>query len=373
MKPTLVQEILAESAKVRGKFTSDIVKKEHVKAAKDLKAMHDITIRKADKASAYVLIDTSEYLTKINTILSDESKFVKIKKDPTDDLKKKLNGLIHKANKSNSQIKFKYLEGEYSMGYCYGTVKTHKPGNKLRPIISQIPAPTYGVAKKLCDILTPYIPAAYSLTSGTDFLDILKANKVEGNIVSLDVESLFTNVPVDRTINYIIERVYRNENTPKLDIPEEVLRGLLECCTKEAPFICPQGQKYQQIDGVAMGSPLGVLLANFFMGCVEEEVFAKIEKPKIYCRYIDDIFSMTTNDEEAERLRICLQETSGLNFTIEKSINGQLPFLDVLVKMGSENFNTEVYTKPTNNGQCLNGRSECPQKYKDSTVTAYIR
>merc|ERR1712215_90148 len=50
-----------------------------------------------------------------------------------------------------------------------------------------------------------------------------------------------------------------------------------------------------------------------------------------------------------------------------------LPFLDVLVKMGSENFNTEVYTKPTSNGQCLNGRSECPQKYKDSTVTAYIR
>merc|ERR1711874_713607 len=46
---------------------------------------------------------------------------------------------------------------------------------------------------------------------------------------------------------------------------------------------------------------------------------------------------------------------------------------DVLVKMGNDKFNTEVYTKPTNNGQCLNGRSECPQKYKDSTITAYIR
>merc|ERR1712121_266075 len=123
-----------------------------------------------------------------------------------------------------------------------------------------------------------------------------------------------------------------------------------------------------------MGSPLGVLLANCLMGCVEEEeVFTKIEKPKIYCRYIDDIFSMTTNDKEAERLRIRLQETSSLNFTRDKSINGQLPFLDVLVKMGSDNFNTEVYTKPTNNGQCLNGRSECPQKYKDSTIIAYIR
>ena len=41
--------------------------------------------------------------------------------------------------------------------------------------------------------------------------------------------------------------------------------------------------------------------------------------------------------------------------------------------MGNDNFNTEVYTKPTNNGQCLNGRSECPQKYKDSIITAYIR
>ena len=168
------------------------------------------------------------------------------------------------------------------MGYCYGTVKTHKPGNKLRPIISQIPAPTYKVAKKLCEILTPYIPATYSLNSGTDFLDILKANKVEGNIASLDVESLFTNVPVDCTIKYILDRVYRNDNTPTLDIPEEVLRGLLKCCTKETPFICPQGNKYQQINGVAMGSSLGVLLANFFMGCVEEEVFRKIEKPKIY-------------------------------------------------------------------------------------------
>ena len=77
------------------------------------------------------------------------------------------------------------------------------------------------------------------------------------------------------------------------------------------------------------------------MVCVEEEVFTKIEKPKIYCRYVD----------EAERLRIYLQETSGHNFTIEKNNNGQLPFLDVLVKMGKDNFNTEVYTKPTNNGQ----------------------
>ncbi|KAG0713386.1 Bestrophin-1 [Chionoecetes opilio] len=106
------------------------------------------------------------------------------------------------------------LSGEYGMGYCYGNIKTHKPGNKLRPIISQIPTPTYHLAKKLCVILTPYTPNAYSLQSALEFLDLLKTHNASGAIASLDVESLFTNVPVDRTINYIIDRVYNNDSYP---------------------------------------------------------------------------------------------------------------------------------------------------------------
>ena len=176
------------------------------------------------------------------------------------------------------------------MGYCYSTVKTHKPGNKLRAIISQIPTPTYNIAKTLCTILTSYVPASYTLNSAADFLDIIISKNAGGIIASLDVESLFTNFPVDRTIDYIINRVYHDNNTPTPDIPEATLRSLLECCTKETPFTCPRGRKYQQIDGIAMGSPLRVLLANFFMGCVEEEVFSQNNKPDIYSRYIDDIF-----------------------------------------------------------------------------------
>ena len=109
------------------------------------------------------------------------------------------------------------------------------------------------------------------------------------------------------------------------------------------------------------------------MGCVEEEVFDKTNKPDIYCRYIDDIFIKTKNDEEIEHLRNCLQETSGLRFTVERRAEGKMPFLDVLVTQHHEKFTTDVYVKPTNSGHCLNGRSECPQRYKDSTIAAYIR
>ena len=192
-------------------------------------------------------------------------------------------------------------------------------------------------------------------------------------MASLDVESLFTNVPVDRTINFILDRVYRNNETPTLDIPENVLRQLLECCTREAPFTCPKGNRYCQVDGVAMGSPLGVLFANFFMGSIEDQVFAGMERPDIYCRYIDDIFLKVKNEEEIEVLRRRLQDVSGLNFTVERSNNGTMPFLDVLVKQQDTAYNTSVYVKASNQGHCLNGDSECPQRYKDSTIGAYIR
>ena len=88
-------------------------------------------------------------------ILSDTSKFEKITKDPTNALKLKVNKLIARNNSASKTIKLEKLSGDYNMGYCYGNVKTHKPGNKLRPIISQIPTPTYALAKKLCAILTP--------------------------------------------------------------------------------------------------------------------------------------------------------------------------------------------------------------------------
>ncbi|XP_063887640.1 uncharacterized protein LOC135115080 [Scylla paramamosain] len=306
-----------------------------MEAAKQLKADPDITIRRADKASTYVLIDTPEYLQKMDEILSDTSKFMKITKDPTEALKTKLNRIIMKNNSTSKIVKFEKLTGVYNLGYCYGNVKTHKPGNKLRPIISQIPTPTYMLAKRLCTLLSLYIPTTYSLRSATEFLDILKTSDSSGVIASLDGESLFTNVPVDRTIDLIIERVYHNDTTPDLGVQESVLRELLECCTKEAPFTCPRGNKYRQTDGAAMGSPLGVLLANFFIGCIEE-VFKETQKIDIYCRYIDDIFIKTKNQADTEIIRQRLQQVSGLSFTIENSTNGTMPFLDILVKQTDE-------------------------------------
>ena len=52
--------------------------------------------------------------------------------------------------------------------------------------------------------------------------------------------------------------------------------------------------------------------------------------------------------------------------------NNKLPFLDVLVESREDHFHTCVYHKPTDDGNCLNAKSECVDKYKNSVITNYL-
>ncbi|XP_064080615.1 uncharacterized protein LOC135197479 [Macrobrachium nipponense] len=189
----------------------------------------------------------------------------------------------------------------------------------------------------------------------------------------LCVESLFTNVPVDETIGIILEKVYRNPDKQPPNIPEESHKTLLVICTKRAPFTTHRGQTFRQKDGVAMGSPLDVLFANFYMGTVEEQVFSQHRCPRTYARYIDDIFVQADSKEEVEALRQQFLRNSALNFTIEFSSEDRLTFLDVLITKTTPKTTTTFYTKSTNLGLSLNGESESPARFKTTTVRAFVR
>ena len=128
------------------------------------------------------------------------------------------------------------------------------------------------------------------MKSSDEFITVLRCNEPRGIIASLDVQNLFTNVPVAETVDIILKYVYEDNELPPPWLPRKVLKGLLLACTTEAPFSAPSGQLYTQVDGVAMGSPLGVLFANAYMCHSEDKVFGNlVDKPHIYKRYIDDI------------------------------------------------------------------------------------
>ena len=376
VNPDLRPQLLAEATKRRDFGKCEVLTPALKEAAKTLREDDTITVRKADKSSSYVVIDKSEYLNKIEEILKDKKKFKKIRKDPTSDLKKKANRVIEAANAVIGSLKFEPIVGDYGPGYLYGTVKTHKVNNPLRPVISQIPTPTYKLAKHLNSILSAYIPVENTLKSSEEFLQVIQSKQPAGILASLDVESLFTNVPITETIDIIIKYAYNHESLPPpSNLSPELLKRMLRICTTEAPFRCPSGNLYLQVDGVAMGSPLGVLFANAYMCAVEDTVLAGLEeKPGLYKRYVDDICLQIHDIGTLEALKRKFEDNSVLKFTYEVEENSKLHFLDVNLSTERESsYVTNVYRKPTDIGRCMNARSACPTRYKTGVIRTYVR
>ena len=106
-------------------------------------------------------------------------------------------------------------------------------------------------------------------------------------MASFDVTSLFTNIPVDETVEIISDQIFAN-----CMYFEGFDRSLLSLAVKNCHFTF-NGRIYQQTDGVAMSSPLGPLFANIFMSFHEKSWLHNCPsafKPFLYRRYVDDCF-----------------------------------------------------------------------------------
>ena len=110
-------------------------------------------------------------------------------------------------------------------------------------------------------------------------------------MASLDVDSLFTNIPLDETINIRKESIFNESDTVE-GLNKSKFKELLSLATKESYFIFNE-LLYKQIDDVAIGSPLGPILANEFLCFYEKKWLEQCPeefKPVYYRRYVDDIF-----------------------------------------------------------------------------------
>ena len=117
-------------------------------------------------------------------------------------------------------------------------------------------------------------------------------------MASLDVDFIFTNVPLDETIEICDNELFKSSQTVSGLNKQQVLE-MLSLTTKENVILFDQ-KYYSQIDGVAMGSPLGPTWASIFL-CYHETMWLKnclkSFKPVYYKRYVDDIFVLFENPE----------------------------------------------------------------------------
>ena len=183
---------------------------------------------------------------------------------------------------------------------------------------------------------------------------------------SLDADFLFTNIPLEETINICTNLLYNNEDV-KGGINKSEFKNFLSLATQESYFIF-NDCLYKQRDGATMGSPLGPAMANVFLSFYEIQFLEQCPeefKPVFYRRYVDGIFVLFESAEHLSKFRNYFNTCdSNMSCSFEQEKNGKLSFLDIEISREKGKFVTTVYRKPTFSGVYTHFESFLPTIYK---------
>ena len=276
--------------------------KEELATLNKLKKRTDIVFCKPDKGNGIVVLNKEDYTSKVKDILSDVKKFKKLPNDPTDkreaSLQRYLRVLKNKGALDDNTYKLIRPCGS-NPARIYGLPKIHKQNVPLRPIVSAIGSYTYNLAKFLIDILKPIASNKYTVKDSFSFTNELLSISSVPFMCSFDVVSLFTNIPIDKTIDICLNKLFQDCNSIH-NLTKDQFKKLLVFSVKQNHFVF-EGNYFDQVDGVAMGSPLGPVLANIFMCYLEENAIQNYtgKQPSVYRRYVDDTFLIFDKKEDS--------------------------------------------------------------------------
>ena len=190
-------------------------------------------------------------------------------------------------------------------------------------------------------------------------------------LVTLDVTSLYTNVPLEQA-KIAVAKVL-SENRPGTQQPsnQSLLRLLHLVFTKNI-FTFSDGQKltfYRQTNGVSMGSKCAPSVACTFMGEFERKhVYTYEKQPRLWLRFIDDVFCLWTHGlTELNKFTEYLNSReTRVKFTEHHSTT-HIEFLDLTVRLVGTRLETELYVKPTSSLSYLR-RDSCHPKHVFSSL-----
>lgn len=144
-------------------------------------------------------------------------------------------------------------------------------------------------------------------------------------LISLDVVSLFTNIPIELAIDSICKRWGFISINCSLPLPEFIstIKFVLN-----STFFTFNGVTYQQTYGTPMGSPLSPIIANIVLQDLEEKALAALTfTPPFYVTYVDDVALAVPSSLLEYTLNIFNSFQPRMQFTIEVGTGNKLNFL----------------------------------------------
>jgi hypothetical protein len=253
--------------------------------------------------------------------------------------------------------------------------KIHKPNIPGRPIISGCDSPTEKLSTFIDHYLkqlVPFIPSYIKDT--THFLrmvfDIPTPLPPNSLLVTIDVVSLYTNIPQDEGIRTTLKAL---SHFPEHSIPPlAVFHRFLQFILKNNYFSF-NNQFYLQTMGTAMGTRMAPSFANIFLYYLEGNLLSSPPnnlKPLLWKRYIDDIFMIWPHgiDTLNEFINYINDYHTTIKFQFSSS-STQINFLDTTIYLTKEGrLESTIYTKPTDSNLLLHYTSHHPNKCKSGLI-----
>jgi len=330
------------------------------RSIKELKDNPGINIKKADKGTTTVIMNKEDKIAEGQIQLDDQDNYRPLAKPMVAETYSKVVNLVKELHQGHyiDEMTKKWLSQTANpprIPQFYTLTKIHKANPVGRPIISGCEGPTERISSFVDSLLQPIAKLQNSyLKDTTDFINFLESTEVPENtiLVSMDVTSLYTNIPQEEgiaTVCNAYERFHNNEPP----IPTHFLTDMLRLILQENSFQF-NGKDYLQIHGTAMGTKMAVSFANLFMAAVETEILNNsTNKPLAWKRYIDDVFSLwnTSIEDIHGFIEQANRHHPTIKFTAEIS-DKETIFLDTCVYKGDRFKDTSIldvrtHYKPT--------------------------
>lgn len=371
-----IHGILAGICAVGKAEQTPIIPRRFMKALTSLRRNQDIYITSSDKGGGVVILNRADYFTKMQDLLEDSNTYSKSTAGTIDKLSKLFNQKARKILKRSQpgKILLKTIEETPSQPKMYGLPKTHKPQIPMRPITSGIGSAPHKLAKILAQPLSRTLGSISNahLKNSGDMKNRIKNIPLKNKtLVSFDVTALFTNVPTKEAMT-AVERAINSSNIT-LPLPKHDFLELVQLCVNFNGFTF-NGQEYQQIRGLAMGSPLSAVMACLFMEMLEQGPIKRIIGQNItWLRYVDDTLVIIPRRMKPETLLQKINEVHPIiKFTMEKEVNDTIPFLDTKIHRGEERATFSVFRKQTNKNDFIHFLSGHDSRTKSGVVIGFF-
>lgn len=314
----------------------------------------EVYYTRPDKGKGVVIMDKEDYEKKMNIALEkgpyeltndgrwkDNSPLSKLQND----VQKTLKRIVEEHN-FNKFIASSLLVSNPKLPIVYGCPKIHKQGYPMRIICSSLNEPISKIGEYLIKELNKFqFRSVFSIQNSQQFVERIVNQKIleDEVMISFDVVSLFPSIPKEVIKEQMIQFINQQELEEN---KKKTLIELLLLCLRQNYFGF-RNKIFRQVDGLAIGNKLSPLLSEIFMMNLEKSIKEMDWFPRIWIRYVDDIFAVIKKKDLEKIFDNLNNINANIRFTYEIESESTIPFLDLLIKREKENIKFSIYRKPT--------------------------